>query len=576
MSIYGELRYAVHPDTGRGHWGIKAQPHVMIRVKRIFPRLEASRTGWAQMEDTPETARDIEWLAGRWPLDMADDVAARLAGRAGAHRQREHAVDAILSGQILAPMLGEPAREPRSYQLVAAQMGRTTKRLLIADDLGLGKSLEALLVLDAPDALPALVVTLTHLPRQWLAELAATWPLLRGHVVTKRQPYDLSRARGMGGSLPDVVIINYAKLSGWADVLAGQVNTVIFDECQELRHGVGTDKGRAAAHIAEKATYVVGASATPVFNYGGEIHNIMDIISPDSLGSREEFLREWSGSELGGGKISVRDPAALGTYLRDSGLMLRRTRKDVHRELPEPLRIRQEVEADPAAIDQLGQDALAMARLLLDDQSDRKQKFLLSGELDWRLRQATGIAKAPYVAAFVRMLAEADEKIVLFGWHRACYDIWLDQLADLNPVLYTGTESPQQKHAAAERFIHGDARVLVMSLRSGAGLDGLQVASSVAVFGELDWSPEVHTQCIGRLARDGQESTVAAYFLVCNDGADPVMDEVLELKRHQAEGIRDPNLPLFTVATNQADRVKRMAQALLARNESVRAERETA
>jgi SNF2-related domain len=563
VSTYGELQYAVDKADGRGYWGIKAQPHVMIRIKRIFPRVQASRTGWVAMVNTPDVARDIEWLLGRWPMDMTPEVTDRLAICAGEHREREHAVDAILSGQLVAPMLGEPAREPRPYQLVAAQMARTTKRLLIADDLGLGKTLEALLVLDAEDALPALVVTLTHLPRQWLGELGATWPWLRGHVVTTRKPYELSRARGMRGSVPDVVIMNYAKLSGWSDVLAGQVRTVIFDECQELRHGAMTDKGRAAAHIAGEATYVQGLSATPVFNYGGEIHSILDIISPDSLGSRPEFLREWSGAELGDGKIAVKDPAALGTYLRDAGLMLRRTRKDVHRELPEPLRIRQEVDADPAAIDQLGQDALAMARMLLDDQSDRRQKFVVAGKLDWKLRQATGIGKAPYVAAFVRMLLESEDKVVLFGWHRACYQIWLDQLADLHPVLYTGTESSEQKMDAAERFVHGDARVLVMSLRSGAGLDGLQEASSVAVFGELDWSPEVHTQCIGRLARDGQESTVAAYFLVCNDGADPVMDEVLELKRGQAEGIRDPNLPLFSVASTQAER---MARALLERS----------
>src|SRR5579884_3848269 len=46
-----------------------------------------------------------------------------------------------------------------------------------------------------------------------------------------------------------------------------------------------------------------------------------------------------------------------------------------------------------------------------------------------------------------------------------------------------------------------------MSLRSGAGLDGLQEDCTVGVFGELDWSPEQHRQCIGRLDRDGQTVT---------------------------------------------------------------------
>jgi hypothetical protein len=57
------------------------------------------------------------------------------------------------------------------------------------------------------------------------------------------------------------------------------------------------------------------------------------------------------------------------------------------------------------------------------------------------MRRATGLAKAPYVADFVRLLLESEPKVVLFGWHRDVYEIWLDRLADLNPSLYTGSES---------------------------------------------------------------------------------------------------------------------------------------
>jgi hypothetical protein len=67
----------------------------------------------------------------------------------------------------------------------------------------------------------------------------------------------------------------------------------------------------------------------------------------------------------------------------------------------------------------------------------------------------------------------------------------------------------------------------------------------VGVFGELDWSPAMHDQCIGRYARDGQPEEALAYFLVSDHGADPVMAEVLELKRQQQEPLRDPDAPLF-------------------------------
>lgn len=117
--------------------------------------------------------------------------------------------------------------------------------------------------------------------------------------------------------------------------------------------------------------------------------------------------------------------------------------------------------------------------------------------------ESTGLAKAPFVAEFVRLRLESEERIVLFGWHRAVCDIWLDRLAEFNPVLYTGTESPNQKGAVLEAFKEGGSRVLIMSLRSGSGVDGLQSVAKVAVFGELDWSLWVHEQGTGRLRRDG-------------------------------------------------------------------------
>jgi superfamily II DNA or RNA helicase len=551
----GTLQYATNP-SGVKFWALTVAPHIAIRVKRLFPRCDQARSGVIGIKDTPEVARDLEWLLERHPLTVDDATAARLKARADEHRATEEAMVKILAGRHHTG-LREPARPPREYQLVAADFAHTTGRLLLADDVGLGKTFSSLLLLRDPNALPALVVTLTHLPKQWLRELERSLPWLQGHIITKGQPYPVDA---------DVLICNYHKLAGWADHLAGEVNTVIFDEIQELRHG-DTAKYRAAGRIADKASWKMGLSATPVYNYGGEIHTILSVLDRDALGTHTEFVREWGAGSYSN-KIRVQDPAALGTYLREQGLMLRRTRKDVHRELPDPVKIVHEVDADADALDQVSGDITAMAHLVLRKDANRTERWRAAGDLDWRLRQATGLAKAPYVAEFVRLLLESEEKVVLFGWHRAVYDTWTRMLAEFDPVLYTGTESPTQKQAAADAFVEGTSRLLIMSLRSGAGLDGLQQAASVLVFGELDWSPAMHDQCIGRLARDGQDSTVAAYYLVTDSGSDPVVADVLELKRQQAEPIRDPNAPVLTTAEASTDRIRLLAQAVLDRTRS--------
>jgi superfamily II DNA or RNA helicase len=546
--ILGQVKYH------ESRWHLLVKPHIAIRVKRLFPRADQARTGVISIDDTPEVARDLEWLLQRHPLKVDDLTMARLTARADEHRAVEEAVVSILAGgRMTGDNWTEPARPGREYQTQAADLIWRTHRLLLADDIGLGKTQSATMLFRDPNTLPALIVVPTALPKQWLRELNAVMPQLRGHVLNSSRPYDIDA---------DVLITSYSKLAAWGYTLAGHVKSVIFDEVQELRHAE-TAKWNAAGMIADKADWRMGLSATPVYNFGGEIHSILSIIAPGELGTRKEFIREWGAKN--NGKDIVKQPAALGQYLRDQGLLLRRTRADVHRELPEPIKIVQEIDADERALDAVADDVAAMAALILDRNSDGKDRFKMSGEMDWKLRQATGIAKAPYVAAFAKMLLESEEAIVLFGWHRAVYDLWLKDLAEFNPVLYTGTESPKQKDESVQTFLDGKSRVMIMSLRSGAGLDGIQKRSSVCVFGELDWSPEMHNQCIGRLGRDGQEATVAAYFLVADSGSDPVISDVLELKRQQAEPIRDPDVKLLAGAVDTTDRMKRLAESVLAR-----------
>jgi len=547
--------------TPRGHWELRLEPGVATRVKRIFGRISVTRTGVLTIADSPEVARDLQWMQERWPLTPTDDLAMRrLRDGADKHRATEQAVARILApGARAAKLPMEPAKPPRDYQKVAVELLRTTGRLLLTDEVGLGKTYSGALNAVHEDALPMLVVPPTHLPGRWLEELKESFPWLTTGVAQKTTlPKDWTPEQ-----IPDVFIVPYSRLVGWAPHLYGHVKTVIFDEVQDLRAGVDTQKGKAAAHVSSGATYVEGLSATPLYNYGGEIWNIFDILAPGELGTRDEFTREW-GRAGNNNKIIVNDPRALGSYLREQSLMLGRNREEVGLELPATIKVAHTVNSDPAALNAVKGDAVAMAKLILSDTSTRQERMQAAGELDWKLRQATGIGKAPYVAEFCRMILESEEKIILAGWHRAVYDLWNDLLADFKPVMYTGSESPAQKAASEAAFVEGDSRIMIMSLRSGSGLDGLQKVCSVSVFGELDWSPQVHEQLIGRTRRDGMGAKPpVAYFLNSVDGSDPAVMEALGIKRMQAEPMLSKDGKVFATAMPDSGRGRMLAEQIL-------------
>jgi hypothetical protein len=561
-------------DCKKRQFVVDTLPHIVLRLKRWFGGLGSKRGQRIRVSATPETARELQVFTALFPMQLCPEL-ERMAAQ---HVETVSLVDDLLSARRAPPPfdLAIPLRE---YQRVATAITLQTGSLLCADEVGLGKTAAAIGLFTDPKTLPALVVTLTHLPTQWQREIARFAPNLRTHVLKGTTPYSLSGAPLANGQLslvrdplPDVIITSYSKLRGWAETLAPVIQSIVFDECQELRRagqqGIaskGSDRSykyAAAEILSEGCAVRMGLSATPVFNYGSEMFNIMHILSPGKLGTWTEFRDEWCGW---GDKHPVKSPKAFGSYLADVGLMLRRTRKDVGRELPALTKVPHHIAADTTILDRAASAAVDLARIVLAQTEENKgDRMNAAGQLDVRLRQATGIAKAPYVAAFVRMLVEQGEKVLLYGWHREVYGIWLESLKDLEPVMYTGSETAVQKERSRDAFVKGDSRVLLMSLRSGAGLDGLQHACRTVVHGELDWSPKVHHQCDGRVHRDQQEHPVVSYYLYADHGSDPIMLDVLGVKRQQADGITDPNAPLVE-AVQQVDpgHIRRLAEEYL-------------
>lgn len=528
MSALGRLRFGRF--EGSAHWGVnQLAPHVAIAFKRLFPKVN-TRLDRHILTDNDETRADLGWFMQRYPLDVRDaerdmlaEGAARLAAKA---KERDEILSLDWSAGDLPPSFRD-GKAPYLYQEQAAALALRNPSLLLGDDVGLGKTITAFAVAARGAPLPMAIVVQPHLMHQW-ARRAAEFTTLRTHIVKKSTPYDLPAA--------DLYIFSYSRLAGWLSVFAkGMFPSVTYDEIQELRHGTTTAKGNAARVLSNQASLILGLTATPIYNYGNEMHTVMSYVQPDVLGTRDEFMREWCGWS----KV-VKDPDALGSFLESTGYFLRRREDDevVDKSMPPPNVLDFELDYDQAAVAREEEILRMLATSVLSGRFEEAGQA--ARELDVRMRQITGIAKAKPVAAYVDLLLRERKRVVLTGWHRDVYDIWRDALAHHNPVLYTGSETAAGKQRSVDRFVEGDSRVMMISLRSGAGLDGLQYACSDIVFGELDWSPQVHYQLIGRVRRPGQTEQVTAHYLHVNGGSDPVLMQMLGIKADQSRSILDP------------------------------------
>lgn len=530
---YGALRLV---DNGKAWEVAQLEPHVAIRLKHFFPRIPKTSTGPFRVPNDLIHSADLEWFISRYPLALTDEDRGILAGGRRAFESQQADLERILLPTFAAPGYAglREGQELRGYQSQAVEVLARRKSLLLGDEVGLGKTFTACGACLLPRALPAVIVCEPHVQLQW-KRVVESFTTLRVHAVRKARPYTLPEA--------DVYVFRYSQIGGWVDLMnTWGIGLFAMDEIQQLRTGTGTVKGNGSVVVSERAEYRLGLTATPIYNYGVEIWHVMRFIDPTVLGELDDFNREWTDNQG-----HVKDPKALGSYLREQHVFLRRTRRELGKELPPVNRIVDFIGYDAAAVKSI--EDLAHQLAIKATTAAFVERGQAARELDVMVRHATGVAKAPNVADYVRILLEAGEPVVLVGWHRDVYDIWLEKLKDFNPVLYTGSESATQKDQAFQRFISGETDLLILSLRSGAGLDGLQERCSTVVFGELDWSPGIHHQVIGRLDRDrnGDQQQVMAIFLVTDEGSDPPIMEVLGLKASEASQIVDPALGVQAV-----------------------------
>lgn len=548
--LYGTLSYNRRSKC----WTVKGEPCVTEMAARLFPGSERRR-GEARFTANRRIIGDVNWLMMRYPLEIAPRD--RELWKKALAQAREHVLLRMNAEKLprrSTPPEGTFEGELREFQKEGLSFLLANPRTLLADEMGLGKTVQALACLASAKEFPALIVVPPHLLRNWQTEITRFLRLegkpARVCVLTGLKPYQPPEA--------DVYIIHYLLLRGWKQALPQmRFKAVVFDEIQELRHG-GTEKYSAASLLAEECERVIGLSGTPIYNKGSEIWNVVNILDYHCLGDWESFTRAWCD---GYGNHLVRNPALLGEHLRREGLILRRTKEEVLAELPPKRRLVQEIDSDDKVYRELMRPVMDQLGSLLALHPDAKERALLEEQVGRGERQATGVAKAPFVAAFVRALEDSGEKVLLFAHHHAVMDIYRKELAAYRPVFITGRESTAQKEEAVARFMEGKTNLCVISLRAASGLN-LQRASCV-VFGELDWSPAVHSQAEDRAHRMGQKDSILCYYLVAPQGSDRDMQDALGLKVSQFVALMGDQTPELSSVQDAQKAAKAHIEAML-------------
>ncbi|MBF8283784.1 MAG: putative snf2 family helicase [Anaerolineales bacterium] len=465
--------------------------------------------------------------------------------------------------------------QPFDYQIGAAQavLRRFRGRGLLCDEVGLGKTIEAGLVLKEYLARQmvqrVLILTPPALVEQWREELAVKFNL--PDFVTSASDEFREHGAAAWARFPRVVasLATARRAEHRAQIEFLPYDLVIVDEAHHLKNRASVS-WKFANNLQKR--YLLLLTATPVQNNLDELYNLITLLKPGQLQTPREFQRQFVTQgdprlpknrgrlrELladvmvrhARGQVGVLLPPRRAHTLR---LSLSPDERAFYDEVSDFIRVTLAIAPqDSPTPEGAGARAKSAARFTLqtlqreiDSSPHAAQSTLLSlAEAPAMSAHRATLLELAERAARIQTWAKADalekllqsirgEKILLFTHFRQTLERLAARLRalDLNFVVYHGSLSTENKDAAIRRF-EGEAQILLSTEAAGEGRN-LQFCRTMVNF-DLPWNPLRIEQRVGRIHRIGQTRPVEIYNLAAAGTIEDYLLDILDRKVNMFE-----------------------------------------
>jgi len=480
----GRLRDLLEsPDTVRTEAGLSAA------LAAIRQRRPGAKKLWRDYEsravvynglliEIGELTTDAEASQGFVPADIAQLV-------------HQHPLDLSLMRVSL-----------RGYQAFGAKFALAQKRSILGDEMGLGKSVEALAAmchLHTRDEKHFLVICPASVIVNWTREVQRHSEL-KAHRLHGPERTRNVRAWAMRGG---VGITTYEALRSLPNPRRFSLGMLVVDEAHYVKNPAAA-RTRAVLSWSDRTDRVLFLTGTPMENRVEEFRTLVGHLRP-------EVAEGISATDGVPGLSPTRFRRAV------APVYLRRDQSDVLSELPPRIDSEEWVELDGPA--------LAAYRAAV-----------FSGNF-MAMRRAAYAPGTPEGSAKLRRLVEiADEaasngrKVVVFSFFRDVLESVAAVLGDRTVGPLTGSLRPVARQALIDEFTARKGPAVLVSQIEAGGV-GLNIqAASVVILAEPQWKPTVEDQAIARCHRMGQVRIVDVHRLLTEDSVDQRMLEVLATK----------------------------------------------
>jgi superfamily II DNA or RNA helicase len=522
--------------------GLASDPETIARLVEAAP-------------GAPGTVRVSRYFRG-W-IERRRRLAARETARANFVSARPDRFEGI----VRLPLL--------PYQREGAAHLAFHERALLADEMGLGKTVQAIAACEIlareRGVERVLIVSPTSVKVEWEEQIGRftdrTARFVAGSHADRLKLYETPSF---------YTLVNYEQVVRDVDDLNRLLrpDVVILDEAQRIKNW-HTKTARQVKAL--RSPYAFTLTGTPLENRIEETYSIVQYLDPEIFGPLFRFNRDFYALDERGRPEGYRNLG--GMHQRLSGVMLRRRKRDVEKELPGRTEKTFFVPMADEQANRYGEheyrarqlSALAGRRSLTAEEFERLQRHLACMRmicdtpaiLDPECRICPKLEELEGVLG--ELMEEPSRKIVIFSEWVKMLEFVRELAVEMgfDCAWHTGGTPQLKRRAEIARFREDPSCRLFLSSDAGATGLNLQVASAVINL-DLPWNPAKLEQRIARAWRKGQKSAVTVVNFVTENSIEHSILHLLSQKQALADGVLDgTNFASLAMPSGRAAMIER-------------------
>ena len=455
------------------------------------------------------------------------------------------------------PVLNVPHNlliEPYDYQKEGIAYALEKKRCILGDEQGLGKTIEAIGLLTATRAFPALVVCPASLKINWQRELRK-FGGLNGVILDDRNRNTWHRfweiKRKDGKPCAEVFIVNYESLRKFFvtkvrregrftlksvdfDERKDLFRTLIIDESHKCKNS-GTQQSKFVQGLAIGKEYVLELTGTPVVNNNTDLIQQLTIMGRlNDFGGYTKFMARYCAGEHKSSHLKELN------YLLRKNCFVRRLKKDVLTQLPDKTRSYLVTDIDNMKEYKEAERDIIKYLVKYQDADDEKIQRTIRGAIMVKMGVLKQISARGKVGGAIDIIhntidGEDGQKLIVFCYLKEVVQALKQEFK--GAVTVTGDDTPAQKQYAVDRFQNDErVRLIILNYKSG-GVGLTLTAASNVLFVEQPWTAAECYQAEDRAHRNGQKNAVNCVYLLGQNTIDEYMYDLIHIKKNISNAV---------------------------------------